>query len=102
MNTNADTTPSITEAQLKKLHVSLHKAGLGGDRQLRLNWLGWAVGRTVTSSKELSKREASVTIDLLEKFEKLEAASVDSPQSLRRPYADSVQTLRRDVAAETP
>jgi hypothetical protein len=52
--------PLCTQAQLRLIHILL-----AGDRAERLAWLSWAVGRTVDSSASLSRREASLCIDLL-------------------------------------
>lgn len=56
----------ITAAQLKKLHVVLQKEGLT-ERDTALEWLSTQVGRDLTSSKDLTKAEASELIDFLEK-----------------------------------
>lgn len=59
--------PMITSAQLTKLQVSIKGLKLGGDdkaaqRAVALDWLSWAVGRLVTSSKTLTDAEAAIAI----------------------------------------
>ncbi|SII86100.1 Uncharacterised protein [Mycobacteroides abscessus subsp. abscessus] len=58
----------ITDPQLKKLHVLFGKHGLN-ERQAGLDWLTAATGREITSSKDLTKREAIKVIDMLENDE---------------------------------
>lgn len=60
--------PGITDPQLKKLHVLFGKHGLN-ERQAGLDWLTAATGREITSSKDLTKREAMKVIDMLENDE---------------------------------
>ena len=55
----------ISREQLTKLHVCLKECGLG-DRTAGLDWLGQAIGREITSSKQLTRREAVIAINLLE------------------------------------
>lgn len=55
----------INPAQLKKLAILLREAGFD-DRDTKLGFVTTAIGRTITSSKELTKDEASTIIDLLE------------------------------------
>ena len=57
----------ITPAQLKKLHASLNDVGLG-DRDTGLAFLTDTLGREITSSKELSKADASKAIEALIKL----------------------------------
>lgn len=62
-----DTRPEpvgITEAQMKMLHASFNEVGIS-DRDQRLAYCANLLGREVTSSKELSKDEASRVIDAL-------------------------------------
>lgn len=56
---------SVTEAQLKKLGTAFTSAGIA-DRDERLAYVAGVIGRDVTSSKELSKDEASRVIDAIE------------------------------------
>jgi hypothetical protein len=67
---NADA-QGITDPQLKKLHVLFGKHGLN-ERQAGLDWLTAATGREITSSKDLTKREAIKVIDTLESDEALQ------------------------------
>lgn len=55
----------ITPAQLKKLHAAMNDEGLS-DRDEGLAFLSAELGRDITSSKDLSKDEASRVIDRLE------------------------------------
>lgn len=60
----------IRPNQLKKLVILLREAGFGGDdRQARLDYCSAAVGRPITSSKELTVGEATRVIDSLENGE---------------------------------
>ncbi|AMU39217.1 hypothetical protein A3N99_02675 [Mycobacteroides abscessus] len=61
----------ITDPQLKKLHVLFGKHGLN-ERQAGLDWLTAATGREITSSKDLTLREAIKVIDTLESDEALQ------------------------------
>lgn len=56
---------AITPAQLKKLHAAMGDHGLG-DRDTGLAYISNVLGRDVTTSKDLTKQEASKVIDLLE------------------------------------
>jgi hypothetical protein len=58
----------ITDPQLKKLHVLFSKHGLN-ERQAGLDWLTAATEREITSSKDLTKREAMKVFDMLENDE---------------------------------
>lgn len=53
---------AISEAQLKKLHAALTEARIT-DRDQRLAYISQEIGREITTTKELSKREASLVID---------------------------------------
>lgn len=55
----------INPAQLKKLAILLREAGFE-ERDAKLGFVTTAIGRTITTSKELTKDEASTIIDLLE------------------------------------
>lgn len=55
----------ITAAQLKKLAILLREAGFE-ERDAKLGFVVAAIGRDVTSSKELTKDEAGKVIDVLE------------------------------------
>jgi hypothetical protein len=60
-----DSPPSpITPAQMKALHAGLNAAGLS-DRASGLAYISEEVGRTVETSKDLTKAEASKVIDAL-------------------------------------
>ena len=61
----AETGEVITAAQLKKLHAALGNVGLS-DRDAGLEYLTEQVGREITTSKDLTKDEASRVIDRLE------------------------------------
>lgn len=52
-----------TEAQVQKIQIAMKGHG---DRDAKLHWLGEFVGRTLASSKELTRAEASAVIDHLE------------------------------------
>lgn len=54
----------ITDAQQRKLHAALRDADLT-DRDAALAFISQEIGREITSTKELSRREASVAIDSL-------------------------------------
>lgn len=56
---------AATEAQIKKMAVSFKEQGIV-DRDRRLAYINSTIDRTVTSSKELTKAEASKVIELLE------------------------------------
>lgn len=55
----------ISDAQMKKLHVLFNAEGLT-DRESRLAWCAQAISRDITTSKDLTKSEASSLIELLE------------------------------------
>lgn len=57
--------PGITAPQQKKLHALLNETGRG-DRDVALVWISGVIGREITTTKELSKREAGTVIDTLE------------------------------------
>lgn len=61
----AETGEAITAPQLRKLHAVMGENGLG-DREEGLRYLSRVVGREVTTSKALTKQEASEVIDALE------------------------------------
>lgn len=56
--------PGVTPAQLKKLHIMFHEAGLD-DRAQWLEFASLGVERPIRSTKELTAAEASVLIDSL-------------------------------------
>jgi hypothetical protein len=60
-----DTGEMMTEPQSRKLHAVLREQGLG-NREDALRYLSTFTGRTITTSKELTKAEASEIIDALE------------------------------------
>ncbi len=55
----------ITTAQMSKLHAALKDAGLA-DREAGLAYLSKVLGRAVTTTKDLTKREAMKVINALE------------------------------------
>lgn len=59
-----ETEETISEQQLKKLHATLTEAKLT-DRDTRLAYISQEIGREIGSTKELTRREASVVIDAL-------------------------------------
>jgi hypothetical protein len=59
------TDPPITDAQLRKLHVALREA-VGSDRDAGLALIGDYIAREISSTKDLTKAEASTAIDRLE------------------------------------
>lgn len=58
-------TELINPAQLKKLAILLREAGFH-ERDAKLGFVNAAINRTITSSKELTKTEAGIVIDVLE------------------------------------
>lgn len=64
--------PGITPPQQRKLHALLNETGRG-DRDIALVWMSGVIGRELTTTKELTKREAGTVIDTLE------LASVEPP-----------------------
>jgi hypothetical protein len=54
----------VTDAQLAKMHASFNELGIT-DREQRLAYTGDVLGHDVTSSKELSKADASKLIERL-------------------------------------
>lgn len=60
---DAETAEPITAAQLKALHTLLGKADM--DRDAAIAWFCQRTDRDITSSKDLTKREASDLIDAL-------------------------------------
>lgn len=73
VNQTASGEEAATPAQVQKLAIVLGKEGLD-DRGAKLEYLSNQVGREITSSKELTKREASDLIDFLEKAQETDAA----------------------------
>lgn len=57
--------PSITDAQITKLHTALTAAGIK-ERAQKIALIEQVTGRVVASSKELTRREAARVIDHLE------------------------------------
>lgn len=57
----------ITEPQSKKMHAQFRERGL--DRDEALDYCGGVVGHSITTTKELTKAEASQVIDDLERLE---------------------------------
>jgi len=64
----------MTEQQRPKLQVLFREKGID-DRGERLSYAGQVIGRQITTSKELTKAEASEVIDSLEQFDR------DDPQT---------------------
>lgn len=62
----ATQTAQVTREQQTKMHAQLGELGLG-DRESKLTTVGLIVGRTLTSSNELSKQEASTVIETLDR-----------------------------------
>lgn len=59
--------PGITPAQLKAVHTRLTKLGFNGkkeDKDLAREFIGHMVGRTLESSKDLTKSEAGTLLEL--------------------------------------
>lgn len=56
---------AITAPQQRKLHALLNETGRG-DRDIALVWISGVIGREITTTKDLSKREAGTVIDTLE------------------------------------
>jgi hypothetical protein len=63
-------TPTITEAQMRKMRVLLGNVGMK-DRTVILDYVRGVVGRQVESSKGLTKAEASTVIEALTELEAL-------------------------------
>lgn len=55
----------VTEAQIRKMQATFTERGIK-DRDAKLSFIGSTIGRTVGSSKELSKAEAGKVIEALE------------------------------------
>ena len=53
-----------TKAQLQAIHAQFTKREIT-DRDMILFYIGWRIGRVVTSSKELTEKEANQVIDTL-------------------------------------
>jgi hypothetical protein len=64
----AETGEAITDKQLKILHTLLGKNDLG-DRDAGLAYINGVIGRELTTSKDLTKAEASTCIDRLSTLE---------------------------------
>jgi len=55
----------VTDAQLKKIHASFNELGIT-DRDTRRSWIAFSLGKdSISSSKEISKADASAVIDAL-------------------------------------
>jgi tetrahydromethanopterin S-methyltransferase subunit B len=77
--------PPITDAQSKKLHAALGDNNLS-DREAGLAYIGDVIGREITSSKELTKAEASQVIDSLgESYDPAEPPLDDSWPAVKGP-----------------
>jgi hypothetical protein len=72
-NPSESSPESITDAQIRKLAVSMRDANLT-DRDQALAYVAGVIGRTVGSRNELTKDEASRVIDALENGRGAEAA----------------------------
>lgn len=55
----------ITAPQQKKLHALLNETGRS-DRDIALVWISGVIGRELTTTKDLTRREAGTVIDTLE------------------------------------
>lgn len=73
---NASAEPLCTRAQQQKLAILLDNEKVG-DRQAKLDYLEAQFGRPFTSSKELTKAEASQLIDFLEQAQAGDAAPAE-------------------------
>jgi hypothetical protein len=80
---------SITDAQLTKLAIALKELGMT-DRAKGLAYLSDTIGRPVSSSKELTKTEASKVIEAL--------AAAASPVATEEPPADPWNGHNGDAA----
>jgi hypothetical protein len=60
--------PLLTDAQRGKMHALMAEHEIG-DRQDRLDYVAGVIGHPVTTSNELTKREASLVIEALTKME---------------------------------
>lgn len=87
----------ITEAQLTKLHICLAEYGIT-EKADKLMYLTAATGRTVESSKDLTKEEASLIIDQLGKLIRVEQAKQEVQRANQN--ADPVDTGRADSASD--
>ena len=56
----------VTEAQIRKMQATFTEQGIK-DRDAKLTFIAGAIGRTVATSKELSKAEAGQVIEALER-----------------------------------
>ena len=56
--------PGITAAQQKKMHALLNETGRG-DREIGLVYIAGIIGREITTTKDLTKREAGKVIEAL-------------------------------------
>lgn len=71
-----ESAPAITDAQLRKLGAAMGEVGIT-DRAARLQYVSGVVGHEVTSSKELTKAEASMVIDALAELSTLVEPPMD-------------------------
>lgn len=71
-----ESAPAITDAQLRKLGAAMGEVGIS-DRAARLQYVSGVVGHEVTSSKELTKAEASMVIDALAELSTLVEPPMD-------------------------
>lgn len=71
-----ESAPAITDAQLRKLGAAMGEVGIT-DRAARLQYVSGVVGHEVTSSKELTKAEASMVIDALAELSTLVEPPLD-------------------------
>ena len=71
---------TITDAQIRKLAVAMKAAGIT-ERQEALDYVMSVIGRDVASRNELSKEEASLVIDQLDKLIRTEAGPTNTETS---------------------
>ncbi|MDN4173956.1 recombinase RecT [Nocardioides sp. SOB77] len=95
----------ITSAQLKKMGAAMREAGLT-DRQPALDFVAGVIGREVSSRNDLTKDEASLVIDALERDRSAAPDDVvdaelvsDGPGSAPEPTQDA-DALWDEVVAE--
>ncbi|CPU33282.1 RecT-family phage protein [Mycobacteroides abscessus] len=80
--TKASDAPMVTKAQLTKLHILLGECEIStGDdgHAVGLAWLGAEVDRPLKSSKELTRQEASMVIQVLEHEKTQRAQKSENP-----------------------
>lgn len=66
--------PSITAAQSRALHAALARTGMS-DRAAGLAWIGSELDREITTTKDLTKDDASLLLDRIGELERITPAS---------------------------